>query len=205
MPHKETRATGIRATNNAIHKFRRSWLLDSYAVDDTAGGVAKAYSFQLSDLPSSTEFTNLFDQYRIRKVTVTASISRKNTPAVVAALHAATVPITPLLLDVVDYDDASALNLAGIEQYENLRITAFDGSRTVTRSFKPHIAAAAYSGTFVSYANLTDQWIDCNSPAVQHYGWKSILRGDLEGSAGGYVYGATNIYATYELEFRNVR
>jgi len=196
---------GSRSANNAVHKFRRTWLLDSYAIDDTAGGVAKAYSFQLSDIPSSTEFTNLFDQYRIRNVKIMLSVSRRNAPAVNATLHAATVPMTPLLLDVVDYDDANALTLAGIEQYENLKITPLDGSRLITRTLKPHVAVASYSGTFVSYANMTDQWIDCNSPAVQHYGWKSVIRGDLEGSAGAYVYGATNIYATYELEFRNVR
>jgi len=73
---------------------------------------------------------------------------------------------------VVDYDDATALTLpAQALDYSNA--LSGEGYQAQRRVFKPHVAIAAYSGAFTSFANEESPWIDNISSGVQHYGVKT--------------------------------
>jgi len=72
---------------------------------------------------------------------------------------------------VVDYDDSSSITPAQALDYSNCIISG--PGDTQVRSFRPHLATAAYAGgVFTSFANQQDCWLDCSSSGVVHYGLK---------------------------------
>lgn len=148
-----------------------------------------ARSFQLSDLDQVSSLTAVFDQYRIDMIEfwlVPRSIdSTSNTSS-----HG-------LLTTVIDYDDATALTTTGQANDFNNALTS-SGLNGHYRKFKPHIALAAYTGVFTSFANADAGWIDAASTGVQHYG----IKGALTVTDAVYVYDA---FARYHLSFRNLR
>lgn len=172
-----------------IFKFERSW--DSGNLSALTTEVDTAFSFQLSDLPSYTEFTALFDQYRIVGVDM-HFIPHQNTCPVTSA-NATTTNI----LIAPDYDDATAVNLAALLQKAGLKIYNFN--KEFHFFLKPMIAAAAYSGTFTSYLSMEPQWIDVASPSVVHYGVKTVMTPCSSTNLSGW-----RVFLTYHLEFRMV-
>ena len=78
----------------------------------------------------------------------------------------------PYLTVVRDFDDANVLTtLAAYAQYDPCYVKRLD-QPLIKFSIVPHIAMAAYSGAFTSYANRQKQWIDVASADVIHYGYK---------------------------------
>jgi hypothetical protein len=120
-------------------------------------------SFALSDLPGYTEFTNLFDQYRIDRIEL------KLIPNVTDSFPSSL--LTGTIQSVIDYDDGNTpTTTTELLQYENCQVNNIVDSQ-VQLDFKPRVALAAYAGAFTSYANATS-WIDSASPGVQHFGVK---------------------------------
>lgn len=120
-------------------------------------------NFQFTDLDDSANLGTVFDQYRIDVIEfwiIPESLDfTSNTTS-----HG-------LLCTVIDYDDSSALSsFAAANDYSNC-ITS-SGICGHYRVFRPHSAVAAYAGAFTSYGNVSAQWFDIASPAVQHYGLK---------------------------------
>jgi hypothetical protein len=179
---------------NSIHRFRRTSTgsdISQMAGSDNTG----AYAFVLSAVPGYTEFTSLFDQYRIVMVRVVYR-PRWN----FSAIASASSDINPLLITVLDYDDASALTITQMLNYPSYKETRFDKDHA--RCIKPRIALGAYAGTFTGFANEPASWIDCGSPGVQHYGVKYAVSGGVIGQTALMDY-STEV--EYFLEFRQVR
>lgn len=139
----------------------------SQIIQSPTVGVYGTINFQLQN--QVTDYGSLaavFDQYRILAVEV---VFRPQAQA-----SAPTAASKGFLYTVLDYDDSSALTSIGqAEAYENCIATEVWQSQR--RCLKPRAALAAYSGTFVSYANVEAPWIDCTSNAVQHYGIKYAI------------------------------
>jgi hypothetical protein len=116
--------------------------------------------FALSQFDSYTEYTGLFDQYRIDQLEVWVE------PAAGAGSS-----IFPLLATAVDLDDTSTPTAFAVVagKMESLVSTGAQGRY---HKWVPHVAIAEYSGSFTSYGNLPATWIDSASPSVQHYGFK---------------------------------
>jgi len=130
----------------------------------------------------------IFDQYRIDEIEewIFPSLIGNTTQA-----------FSGLLATVVDYDDATVLSTyAQAEDYTNcVHGPASEGHY---RRFQPHVAIAAYSGTFTSFSNVVAPWIDLASPSVQHYGLKAAVQ--PSGVAMGY-----STVTRIHVSFRNVR
>lgn len=124
-----------------------------------------SYRMTLDSLPNYTEFTNLFDAYRIIQMTVCFF------PAVTMS---ATVPFPPLYT-VIDYDDDT--NLTAVTQaFEYPTLQQSVAGSVVERTFNPCAANAAYSGAFTSYARMPrSTWVDVASPGVRYYALKWAL------------------------------
>lgn len=153
-------------------------------------------TFSLLALPNPTEFTSLFDQYRIDHVDCSFIYSANE------ALQA--TGNTPLanLVTVFDHDDASApTSLLQLQQDPSCMINRLD--RPFTRRVYPRIAMAAYSGTFTGYTNVRAQWIDSGSSTVQHYGLKYGINTSTFGS-GSILCGNITISMKYYLQMRDV-
>lgn len=159
----------------------------------------EAISFQLSDLPGYSQFTNLYDQYRF--VAVKAEFIPMNLPVTYLNVSVI-VPTCPILYTCIDLDDATIPGTNQIvEEHESVTCHgAFTPATTnkYIRWLRPACAPEMYqTGGFGGYASKQLQWLDTASSAVQHYGLK------------WWVYAATNTPAykynvtlTYYLQFK---
>ncbi len=147
-----------------------------------------AYYGQLNFLSNAAAFTSLFDQYKILAMRYTF-IPRTNVVSGTA--------YNPPMYSCIDYDDAVPItSRSEMTQRSNVAVTQVYES--LQRTFKPHVAVAAYSGTFTSYKNEPADWIDVLSPGVQHYGIKMFIDPCLSPAP------VWDIEIEYWIEFRNV-
>jgi hypothetical protein len=120
-------------------------------------------------LNASNATAGNYDQYKLLAVRV--SIVPQNNA--VGLVTNSTTGLVPLYC-VIDYDDATVLTTAAQAEGYNNCITLGPGESLI-RTFRPHMAIAAYSGSFTSYANAEPMWIDAASNTVQHYGIKVFI------------------------------
>lgn len=161
VPHM---APANRFDNEVFHFYQTVDFPSAFSAGTASNGV---YSFapNLNTILSTqlTALQAIFDQYMIEDCEVW-----------VEAQNQTSTPVGQIggkLYTVVDYDDLSNLTSVGQAlSYSNCVATSFNQGHY--RRWKPHVALAAYSGTFTSYANVKSIWIDIASPAVQHYGVK---------------------------------
>jgi hypothetical protein len=155
-----------------------------------------AYAFSLSALGNASTYGALFDQYRIIAVAVTAY------PDIIDVTVAPNVAYIPRLYSCIDYDDSSTagLTISAIQQYDSCVVSP--AATSITRVVEPHVALAAYSGAFTSFANVSREWIDVASTGVQHYGVKFGIPG---GIAGQTILQSYVVEAVFIIQFRNQR
>jgi hypothetical protein len=159
----------------------------------------------LSNLPNYTEFTSLFDAYKISHVKA-LFIWDMNSAAPVSAVGGVQTNFIPNLLTVLDNDDATPLaSVADYCQYESFKVTRLD--RPVTISFVPKVAGAIYAGgAFTGYSRpAVAPWIDAATVNAESYGLKYAVNGGMEGGAGTRQLGELSIYWTYTLQCKDVR
>jgi hypothetical protein len=150
-------------------------------------------AFSSADISQFSSFANVFDQYMITSVETWMVPKNPSTPSGAAVDKGR-------CYSVVDYDDVSPLgNAAAAMSYENCIVCPTQMG--IYRKFQPHIAVAAYGGTFTSYQNLTPRWIDCASTGVLHYGVKYITD-QADAAVDETVY---DLYVRLQYSFRNVR
>jgi hypothetical protein len=124
----------------------------------TVPTFASAY-IALSQFPNYTEYSSVFDQYKIDQVEIWLEPvgSQENGLGV--------------LTTAVDLDDANLPTVAtGL--YDKQDALVGNGAAGRYHRWAPHMAVATFSGSFTSYANEPAGWIDSASPNVQHYGFK---------------------------------
>lgn len=162
----------------------------SDVVPNVGGGV----SFTLNDVPSSGEFTVLFDQYKI------AGIAYRWVVSVDPMI--ATTKKYPQLVWTHDYDDAVApSNFNEIAQYPALREHWFGDSRQTTRwqYIKPARAAVEYESAVLSaYRPQWKGFIDCASSTAPHNGIKYWVNG-LQAGVSLFL------QCRYYMVFKNAR
>jgi len=145
---------------NAVFKLTQEVLSSGAFVTSATLATFNAFAFSVSALDQISPLVALFDQYRIDLIELW--FSAEGSAAATATGNFATV---------IDYDDFNVLSTyAQALDYVNVVSTMMGVSHY--RKFVPHIAMAAYSGAFTSFANVTSPWIDAASPSVQHFGVK---------------------------------
>jgi hypothetical protein len=159
-----------------IYTFVRTFNAASVVADPLVEKPGSVY-IDLGSLPNSTEFTSLFDSYRILGAEVNFIPVNVTGPGSSLGTFAS----------AIDYDDANIAPLADLEQYSSyMEVPSNVG---VVRRFIPRTALAAYSGVFTSFARApAGQWIDAASATVQHYGCKFSISAIPGSTAGDPVY-----------------
>lgn len=144
--------------------------------------LARAYEISFSDLVASTEFSALFDQYRITKVTYT--IQMVNNPNSAAYTNAAPyvnnanptlVNWYPKVWYVVDYDGGSTETIATIKERQGVRCRILQPNKELRISFRPKCRTLTYStSSSTGYApkNIKIDFTDTN---VEHYGLQVVF------------------------------
>lgn len=164
-------------------------LTGSDAVPDQYG----ACTFSLGDVPSYSEFTALFDQYKIAGVSYRWVISRD--PMV------ATTKNYPRLTWVHDYDDDATPSATSLPQYPKMREFWFTDNRQATkwRYIRPARSALEYeTATATAYRPQWKGFIDAASSDSKHYCLKFGIQALQSGMS---VY----LQCRYYMVFKNVR
>lgn len=155
--------------------------------------------FKLSDLPSYTEFTALFDQYRIMGVSIKwlAGFSE-------SGMFTGPTAQLPNLLTVLDHDDGAILTTRDdYLQYKTFKEERLD--KVLTMEVVPRVATAVYNGAFTGYAQVNDRpWLDTSSAGIEHYGIKWGISFPVTAATSVSV-GYLTVDFTFHLEFRTTR
>ena len=172
---KTRAAKRINRSAAGVHYFKRKFVVANITASTSGAGVQTnargALTFALSSLPSASEFTALFDQYKITGVkldfipfgdTVNVPITGSGTTSLMS-------PGGPLIL-AADYDDdstpAAASNLL---EYQACKVIPVP--RRHRMYIKPKFATEIYNGVTTGYGARSG-WLDCANSGVTHYGVK---------------------------------
>jgi len=155
---------------------------------------AFAFTFHLQDLPSYTEISALFDQYRIRKVKLMFYPQQTDNVTTAAG------QTTAIIHTVIDRNDSgSPTNETTILQYDGLKTHKFDRQFSVTCS--PRVNVPVYAGSvFTGYGEgKGGQWINSADADVPYYCIKALIPACTSTSLSGW-----RLYTKFYFEARNV-
>lgn len=150
----------LKLKRNKVYTFSRKFRIGAVSTSSVTG-ASGGYSFALSQLPASSDFTNLFDQYRIAQITVTFA------PNYIQA----EVPVYTIL----DYDDSlTPPSLLSVFEKETCRISK--SNQITERTFVPRVLREVYATAVTSgYETALTPWIDSVNDTVPHYGFKYFI------------------------------
>jgi len=175
--------------SNQTYELMQSYELPAWQTSSTTVPTFQANSFTLSSLDQVATLVAFFDQYKIAHIRVVLIPRLEVTDGNVANAG--------LFTSVIDFDDATALaSIGGALDFQNALTSR--GTETHTRTFVPHVATAAYSGAFTSFANEPAPWLDTSSSSITHYGVKTAWTA----TSTALIYDAI---VTLHIKFRNVR
>jgi len=158
----------------------------NFLTTSTTPTAYAATAFTLSALASSSNLTTVFDQYWIKEIEVLL------VPQITEALLTGGVG---LIASAIDFDDANVpATMEAVSNHEHALESA--GSCQHYHRFAPQFAVATYSGAFTSFSQSTG-WVDCASPAVQHYGLKAF-------STPTFASQTIALIARYTVRFRGI-
>lgn len=182
----------FRRIAQPVQYFKRTTYTTNWLATNTGLDMFKNLTIKLDDVPAHTEFTNLYDQYKIAKVVATL-IPKFNS---VDPLNPSSIVVPPTW-SVLDYDGTFPTTENAMLQYQNLH--QIPGMRWHKRVFRPRFLTEQYNGLTTAYSPKTG-FIDCNYASVPHYGatFMSLPTG------GEAVYGY-DLKVVYYLAFKNVR
>lgn len=174
-------------------------------IAESASIVNSSWQYALSDLPNYTEFTNLFDSYRIMAIKI-KFIYTSN----VTGQGSATGPINPAVVlpicyTVVDHDDSVALtSQTDYEQYESCKVSRLD--KPFTRYFKPCTTMMVYKDAVSTGYGISrrSQWMDCSQPGVPYYGFKMGID-PVQYTTGGTILGYLTMITKYYIQCTGTR
>lgn len=144
-----------------LYMFKRWTSVFGVIQADSVTPTLQAFNFSLNDLPNYTEFTNLYDQYKINcvkimftpQMTVNNSLSTANNPAANVRFFSA-----------IDYNDSTApASIDELREYHTCKCTPI--LRIHKRIiYKPKILDSS------SYS--LSPWIATSSPSTNYFGLK---------------------------------
>jgi len=120
---------------------------------------------RISDLPNSSHYLSIFDQYKIAQVEIWLQPGASSN-----------ITTSTTVYSVIDYDDANALiSESNALEYQNVMF--YPENIGHYRRYIPHIATSVYTGVtpFSGFKNTKADWIDSASSTVEHFGFKAYM------------------------------
>jgi hypothetical protein len=156
--------------------------------------VGAVYGANTAIAAATGDFTSraaVFDQYRIPRVDFFVK------PLTQLALPGTTGGLGLLYLAIDLDDDTVPASTQEVLDYQNAVILA--GGQGCTMSCKPCIQVSGASGAVGAAVSLNNQWLDCSSPNVKHFGLKWATPAS---SANQHTW---ILFARIHFEFKNPR
>lgn len=181
---------------NKTYMFKRHVDLGTVALSNAAT-VSGGLRFQLDQVPGYTEFTAMFDMYRIAAVKVTCLQNADNIQV------QATVPYAVVRwVSVVDYNSSGTFaTLNDAREFQNAKISQFPTQYPKSRYFKPKMVTVVEdSSTSVIAGGNKRGWLNSNVVNIPHYGYRYFF----EQLTSPYT-GSVKFEAVYYMMFRQVK
>lgn len=173
---------------------------------NTSGNFWTFMQFQLAHTNNFSEFTALYDQYKIQKVKIFFEYGQNSAEADSRG------GVIPKLVTFPDYDDRAAVTFTELMQREaTTRRSKL--SRMVVKTIVPKIKmyGETSSDPSVSSPSATYKraWIDCSNPNFNHYGLKLAVLDWPVADQGAITAPVSRpllrVRCEYYVKFRNVR
>lgn len=161
---------GVIGPPRPSYNFKRTWYNENYFSTGSAGVPTLAgLSFNLSSMPNASEFSNLFDSYRINKIVVKIIPKITETSTVLASTGNSALP---QIHSALDFNDSIApTSLAQLTQYSTHKMTR--GNMVHTRVFTPCVELSA--NATANTAPKSYQWLDTSHLDIAHLGMKLYI------------------------------
>lgn len=202
--YRKKRLTVPRAVRQNLVSVKRTFNLGTIGHTVATGWAAYPYTFALADLPNASEFTTLFDAYKLNAVKLTFTPFYDSNDSV--AQVGATVTWLPRVYTCLDRNGIASGALATEDlmcNYANLRAI-----RKPQEPFSIYInAPGVETGVLAGSSNLNaatkyKTWIDCVADSVTHNG---CAIGWVTGGSASGVGWYYHVRATYYLQFKNIK
>lgn len=173
-----------------VYVFKRFCALPAISVSNTLG-YGGGFDFSLIDLPNYTEFTSLYDQYKLNAVKITflpqmtenVSLGSVNNPQACSRFMSA-----------IDYNDSSApASQDDIRQYQTCKMTPV---------LKQHRRYIYKPKILDSSSTSRSPWMSTASPSTNYYGIKFYVEPFYSTTTTTMIY---NVEAIYYLSFKQVK
>lgn len=216
-PRKKARvmrkARMTRAVKSNLVSLKRRFFMGIWT--PVTGGVpgigqwnSAVYQFQLNALPNYTEFTALFDEYKINAVKLTfvpafAGGLDPNT-ALTSVASGGVFLETPRMYTLIDRDgDIQVSTENAMLENNNARIIRQPNQTFSIYIAKPNIQFEVATTALVGFAKAASkggQWLDTANAGVVHHG--CAVGCHLEGSSASQKW---QVIATYYMQFRHAK
>lgn len=207
----------LRGINNAVHRFVR--YSDQYVelIPSNVALTLVAYQqvFTLNDVSGQAEFTALFDQYRIRAVSVNITpvgqyITNDRTVTGAAGLNTEGTGywVPPVCYAVIDLNDSNALaSVQEAQEYATCKLIPYSKQKTgfyFTPGMNTTVSQSA--GQPVNTGTGYARWLNTSNGNVEHYGLKYLVYNpNANNIASSYGTNRWRVVTKYYLEFKNCK
>lgn len=193
-------AKRINRSATGLHYFKRKFVVANITASTNAVGVqtnaAGALTFALSSLPSSTDYTSLFDQYKITGVKLDFIPFGDTVNLPITSMTGSSSLISPggPLILAPDYDDATTPATASLLlEYQSCKVIPVPKRHRMY--VRPKFAMEVYNGVSSAYGARSG-WLDCANSNVAHYGVKYYMNApSVASSSFTYQVWATMYFA----------
>lgn len=145
--------------------FKRTYFLENIT-QEAGGNMSRAYVIRFSDLPGVSEFTSLFDEFKIRKATFRFEPTYSEN-----GLSQINNYSLKYVRSAVDLNDSSPYGSEDL-MFQHDTLKNHKPNSVIIRSVNmPAIAAEAYAGPITSgYYIQRNKWIDMANYGMPHFG-----------------------------------
>lgn len=189
-----TRGVKMSRSSTTTHSFIRkgaSWSVQGNAVHTPYQAIS---DIKFSSLINSSEFGNLYDQYKIKWVKLQIWLR------VDPSAQTASAAVYPKLYWYRDQDDTTLVSQNEMRERSNTKIAVLRPDRPITIWIKPNVLNQVYRGVgTVSYVPVWNQFLDMTNQDVVHYGIKYNI--DNFTNTNYYIDGEQ----TYYFDCKNTR
>lgn len=147
-------------------------------------GISFTYAPCINDVVNVSEFSALYDQYKILRAQFTFRLMTN--PNAIESLGTnattSTANFYPSIWLMPDHDDINATNLATIRQCNRAKRFVLRPNSFLRYSIRPTTLTQVYDGIITTaYSVNKPQWLDISRTDTPHYGLKAYV--DTEGVA----------------------
>jgi len=176
QPKNRQRLRMYKNSSIPNYVFTRIGPATTYTVNEITQAIS--FEFKLSDMPAYTEFTALFDKYRIDKAEVNFQLI--NNPNALLQTNSINSNSAnnwyPKLYYCRDYDDAATVTLTQIKERSGTKMAVLEPNKVVRIKLKPAVAVQLYkTATTTGYSPKWGAFVDAAQPDVPHYGLKCVV------------------------------